>query len=169
MYDSIPSIPSLTLGSTEILENSQHRRGVTRQVHRGPRAARQMADLQRCGQIDLDLLAISRNAKGVASADGECEGADKQAPAPTSCSLYLVRNLQRNARGSYRSRISHPGARSLLRRPGAGRYYRRKQGSAKTNKRHQRFRSRCACLLTCGAGTGSIQSRSTLSSSTASQ
>lgn len=78
-----------------------------------------MADARRCGQTDLDQLALSRNAKEVASADGECEGADKQASAPTSCSLYFVGDLQRNARGSHRSRISHPGARSLLRRPRA--------------------------------------------------
>src|SRR5450432_3885586 len=78
-----------------------------------------MADAQRCRQTNLDLLAVSRNTKEVASADGECEGADEQASAPTSCSLHFVGNLQRNAGGSHRGRISHPVARSLLRRPGA--------------------------------------------------
>jgi hypothetical protein len=52
-------------------------------------------------------------------ADGGRQGPDGQTSAPTPCSVYFVGNLQRNARGSHRSRISHSGARSLLRRPGA--------------------------------------------------
>jgi hypothetical protein len=65
-----------------------------------------MPDAQRCGQTDLDLLALSRNAKEVASADGWHKGTDKQASASISGSFYFVGDLQWNARGSDCSRIS---------------------------------------------------------------
>ena len=55
----------------------------------------------------------------LARPDEGCEGPDSQTSAPTSCSLYFVGDLQRNARGSYRGCISHSGARSLLCRLGA--------------------------------------------------
>jgi hypothetical protein len=92
-----------------------HREIVKASLPAKRRAARQMADAQRCGQTDLHVLASSRNANEVASADGGREGADKQASAPTSCALYFVRHLQWNARGSYRSCISHSDTRLVLR------------------------------------------------------
>src|SRR5207245_1138670 len=73
----------------------------------------------RCGQIGLDLLALSRNAEELASAEGRREGPHKQASAAPSCSVHFVGDLQRNPGRSYCSSISHSSDRSLLCRLGA--------------------------------------------------
>jgi hypothetical protein len=103
-----------------------------------------MADSQRCGQTDLDLLAISRNAKEVA---GRWRTKAPPDVRPASCNCELGIYSERALEPSLPH--SHSGARSLL-CDLEGRYYRQQQSSA-TTKRQPTVPIPLR-LLTCGAG-----------------
>jgi integrase len=94
-----------------------------------------VADAERCSQTHLYLLALSRNAKKVAPADGRRKGPHKQASTPTSCSLYFIGIYSGTRAGAIAAASPIPALGRSYVDLERGRYYRLKQGSAKTNKR----------------------------------